>query len=298
MPHRPPSGGIRALAGARLSRLVSRFWRDERGAFAVTFTVLAIVLTAMAGSAVDFTSLQHARTRAQSALDAVSLALEPSIYTATAATLQSEAQALLVNRLADAATTWADCSANGGKAPCATVATPGVDTTNGQLTLTATVKVPMYFVSLVGIPTISANVVSGSTRKKLALEIAMVLDNSGSMSTSYGTGTRMSVLQASATCAVNILFYAVSTCTAATSSASRRTPTIKIGVVPFTMEVNVGTGNANASWLDRQGTTTDSITADEFRQQQRRLRREHLSTWPGRRVSTLFSQINATTARR
>ncbi len=50
-------------AGNR-SSLVRRFWRDERGAFAVIFALMAVVLVAMGGSAVDFTVLQQARTRA------------------------------------------------------------------------------------------------------------------------------------------------------------------------------------------------------------------------------------------
>lgn len=243
--------------------LLRRFWRDERGAFAVIFAVAAVALIAMGGSAVDYTVLQQARSRAQTALDAAALALEPTIYSASAATIQSQAQALLAAQLGDSVTTWSDCAGNGNTAPCAHVVTPTVDTTNGKLTLTANLKVPMYFVRLVGVTTIPATIVSAATRKKLALEVAMVLDNSGSMSTSYGSGTRMSVLKDSATCAVNILFYSVSTCSASTTGITPN-PNVKIGIVPFTMEVNIGPGNASASWIDRSGSAADSIDDDNF----------------------------------
>ena len=49
----------------KLFDLIRRFQHDERGAFAVIFAVMAISLIALSGAAVDFTTLQQARTRAQ-----------------------------------------------------------------------------------------------------------------------------------------------------------------------------------------------------------------------------------------
>ena len=45
----------------RLISLLDRFRRDEGGAFAMIFAMLAIVLIATAGAAVDFTELQQSR---------------------------------------------------------------------------------------------------------------------------------------------------------------------------------------------------------------------------------------------
>jgi hypothetical protein len=224
--------------------------------------MIAIALIAMSGAVVDFTSMQQSRTRAQVALDAAALALQPSIYTESTGTIQADAQALLVNRLADAVTTWSsDCSAN--VTPCATVATPVVDKINGQLTLDATIRVPMNFVSLVGVPTLTAQIVSVATRKKLSLEVAMVLDNSGSMSTTMtGGNSRMWNLQQSANCATNILFYEGVTACSDSTTGKTQNPDVKMAVVPFTSAVNVGTNNANASWIDRSG--TGNISDDNF----------------------------------
>jgi len=249
--------------------LLRRFQRDEGGAFALIFAVMAIVLIALGGAAVDFTSIEQARTRTQAALDAAALALQPSIYTATTSTLQSEAQALLTTQLADGATTWANCATNNNKAPCVTVGTPVVSTTNGQLSLTANLNVPMNFVTLVGVQQIAAQVVSVATRKKLALEVAMVLDNSGSMYYTMGynshinntSPTRMDTLQSSATCAANILFYGVTTCGASTTGLTANA-NVKMGLVPFTQFVNVGASNANSGWIDRTGAA--SITLNNF----------------------------------
>jgi len=255
--------------------LLDRFRRDERGAFAVVFAVIAIVLVAMSGAVVDFTSMQQSRTRAQVALDAAALALQPRIYDTAAGTIHDEAQNLLINRLADQATTWKDCA--GAPAPCVSVGTPTLDTVHGQLTLTATLKVPMNFVSLVGVPTLTAQLVSVATRKKLNLEVAMTLDNSGSMAYAMGYNkvvsglpTRMDVLKDAATCATNILFYGTASCSASTTGLSVN-PNVKMGLVPFTEAVNVGTANASATWIDRAGNGSwnstnggTNITDDNF----------------------------------
>jgi len=246
----------------RIVTTFHRFRKDEHGAFAVVFAVIAIALIAMGGAAVDFTSIQQARGRTQAALDAAALALQPTIFNTgvTAATIKPLAQKLVTDQLADGATTWVDCTTNGSKAPCATVITPVIDTVNGTLTLTANLRVQMNFVALVGVTSIPAQIVSVATRKKLALEVALVLDNSGSMGTSFGTGTRMTTLQSSAICASQILYYGVTTCndpstnkpwtTAALPSPST---SVKFALVPFNDEVNVGTANASATWLDRTG---------------------------------------------
>ena len=75
----------------RLLDLAKRFRKDENGAFMVLFAVLAIVLIAVSGSVVDFTYMQTARTRAQTALDSAALALQSTIGNTgvTPATLRS-----------------------------------------------------------------------------------------------------------------------------------------------------------------------------------------------------------------
>ena len=97
--------------------LVRRFRRDERGVFGIIFAILAIVLVAMSGAVVDFTSVQQARTKAQVALDSAALALQPTIFNTgvTAATIT----VMTAGRSADAepargpAHVWGDCNLTG-----------------------------------------------------------------------------------------------------------------------------------------------------------------------------------------
>ena len=63
-----------------LSKL-RKFGRDESGAFAILFGIMAVVLIAAGGSSVDFVAIQQARKTAQLSLDAATLALHPEIYT-------------------------------------------------------------------------------------------------------------------------------------------------------------------------------------------------------------------------
>ena len=232
--------------------LLRRFRDDERGAFAVIFGVMAIAIVAFAGAAVDYTHVETVRARAQVALDSAALGLQPTIFDTpapTSASLKASALALLNERLNDpSATTNVDVA----------IASPG----DGTLHLEGTVTVSTAFVQLVGIPSMTARLVSEATRKRLNLEVAMVLDNSGSM----GSYSRMTNLKKAALCAMNVLFNALDECTdakiTATNGLAPTEPNIWIGIVPFTGFVNVGAGNKNASWMDVTGLS--SIANDNF----------------------------------
>ncbi|WP_171015750.1 TadE/TadG family type IV pilus assembly protein [Devosia sp. FKR38] len=245
-----------------VSDLVSRFGRDERGVFAVMFAVMAIVLIALAGSVVDYVTLEQTRNRAQIALDAAALALQPEIFETnyTKEQLRAKAELLMQDRI--------------GTAFNVTSAVTGIDinVADGTLYLKATMTYPTIVVRLVGVPEMTATIESEATRKKLALEVAFVLDNSGSMSYTgagaNGTRQRIQFLKDAANCATNTLFYDKvvdnpsnpDTCIPA--SGAKLVPNVRAAVVPFTMYVNVGSGNANASWMDKTGSSI--IANDNF----------------------------------
>lgn len=238
--------------------LIRRFRSDERGAFLVIFGVMAIVLVATSGAVVDFTSVEQARTRAQVALDSAALGLQPRIYdnpTPTEETLRLQAENVLRERLAANDIAWSSCPQTGTAAlPCASVESAAIDTVDGSLRLVASMQVPMSFVSLVGIPSMKATLVSEATRKRLNIEVAMVLDNSGSMAQS----SRMTNLKTAANCATNILLNGDCDSTAAAASIDN----VKIGIVPFTEFINVGTANSTASWIDKTGAS--KVARDNF----------------------------------
>ncbi len=229
----------------RTLHLITRFGRDERGVFAVIFGVLAIVLVAMAGAVVDFVSLQQSRTTTQVALDAAALALQPEIFEDhDPQDIRQRAQALVRERL----------GASGRQDIIATVDGIDIDVDDGSLRLEAHVTAPTIFVALVGVNQLDARIVSEATRRKLALEVVMVLDNSGSMT----TGNRMTHLKTAAACATNILMMGNCNPTGAETPLED----VMIGIVPFTTLVNVGASLANESWVDRTGAAPK--TRDNF----------------------------------
>lgn len=85
-------------------------------------------------------------------------------------------------------------------------------------------------------------------RLKNTIEVALVLDNSGSMDYT-GTGStkkRIQLLKEAAT-------YFVDEMTEQAASIQQLEKPIQFSIVPFAGSVNVGTGNAGASWMDNTG---------------------------------------------
>lgn len=217
--------------------LISRFSKNESGAFAVMFGLMAIFLVSLTGAVVDYTSLEDKRNRAQIALDSAALALQPRIYTDTPDEIRAAAAALVRERLGDdSVSSW--------------VTGINIDLEEGTLELSGGLRVPMHFVRLIGVDTMEARLVAEVTRKKLALEVVMVLDNSGSMLEQ----NRMTHLKNAAACAARTLFYDEVNQSCQPVPGARQVEDVRIGIVPFTMYVNVGAHlKDTAYWLDWTG---------------------------------------------
>lgn len=225
----------------QLFQLIKRFKRDERGVFLAMFAVMSLALIATSGAVVDFVGVQNARNEAQFALDAAALALQPRIYDSDEETLRGLAEDLVLERISNSRITVA-------------VEEAEIILVDGTLFLEARIDVPLNFVSLVGMSEMTTRVVSQATRKKLFLEVAFVLDNSGSM----GWYSRMTNLKAAATCATNIIFYG----DCIPSVGATKAPNVEASIIPFTSMVNVGSGYDTASWMDTTGIS--SISNDNF----------------------------------
>ncbi|KKB08700.1 hypothetical protein VE26_01025 [Devosia chinhatensis] len=234
-------------------RLIGRFGRDESGVFAVVFGVMAIVLVALSGAVVDYVTLEQTRSRAQTALDAAALALQPEIFEPgyNEEAVRLKAEAIMIERIGD-------------QRVSARIEDVETVLEDGSLYFRARITMPTIFVSLVGVNSLAAQVEAEATRKKLELEVVMVLDNSGSMKDE----SRMTRLVEAARCATYILMYETvvpapgnsNTCIPETGAAL--VENVRIGIVPFTMFVNVGPDNANKAWMDRTGAS--SIHFDNF----------------------------------
>ncbi|HEY4201005.1 MAG TPA: TadE/TadG family type IV pilus assembly protein [Devosiaceae bacterium] len=207
----------------RFLPLLRRFGSDERGVFGIIFAIMAIVLVAMSGAVVDYVSVQQARTRAQVILDAAALALQPQLYNKpapTEAALKTSAQKLLDEQFGDA-----DVSA--------TVTDVSIDLNTSTIDIDASLTVPTNFVRLVGVHSLTAQLLSEATRGSVNLEVAVALDTTGSMGdpTTNPDGSKSSKI-ADLRSATNLLIDLV--------VQDVQTPTYtKMAFVPYSNSVNV-----------------------------------------------------------
>lgn len=196
----------------RLNRIVHRFARDEGGAFALMFGVMAIVLIALGGAVVDYVSLEQSRNRAQLALDAAALALQSEITRPgyDREHIRQRAEALVIERIGDT-----DVRAE--------IDEIEIDPARGSLFLSGRFITPTNFVRLVGVQELGARFSSEVVRGSLDIEVAVALDITGSMG-----GSRITALKAAASNLIN-----------AVVQDDQSLNYTKMALVPYAQSVNV-----------------------------------------------------------
>lgn len=195
-------------AFARATARLRGFRSDRRGALAVWVALSLIPLCLLVFGVFDLSRMSVERRRLQDSLDAATLIAARSTATDTA-TLTALGQAALVAELGKTAT-----SSN------------FVGSTNGkQVTGTASVTIDPIILGLIGRNKLTVGAQSVVVRAANNLEIALVLDITGSMA-----GTRITDLRTAATDLVDIVVQDV------------QTPYYsKVAIVPYSMGVNVDT---------------------------------------------------------
>ncbi|MHA6298489.1 TadE/TadG family type IV pilus assembly protein [Devosia sp. CAU 1758] len=194
--------------------LLRRFAKDESGVFAVLFGLMAIVLIALGGAVVDYVTLEQTRQRAQVALDAAVLALQPDIFTPgmTEESLRARAEAIVLERIGDINIIEAK------------VDRAEMDLEAGRLFLSGEFTLPTLFVSLVGVTQLQAGFSAEALRGAVDIEVALALDVTGSMS-----GQRIAALKDAVGDLVDVIVQDV------------QEPTyFKVALVPYAQAVNVG----------------------------------------------------------
>lgn len=185
----------------------SRYFRETLGATAVVFALIIPVVVGSAGMAIDVANAYMVKQRLSHAIDAAALAAAAMGGTDTTAK---------VTRFFNQNYPEEKIGATYGL----TV------TVSGQnMTVTAKADYDTTFGRFLGIDTITVTSSATVTREVLGLEVALVLDVTGSMSTNNNIGT----LRTAATNFLNKL------CPNTTCSSL-----VKIGIVPFATAVNVG----------------------------------------------------------
>ncbi|MBO9707111.1 MAG: pilus assembly protein [Caulobacter sp.] len=216
----------------RLVRLLRLARADQRGAIAVQFALLLIPIAIITFGLIDISRVSVQKRQMQDALDAATLMAARSSAT-TNDGLYGVGYAALQTELSGTGVTL-------GPSNVAFVL-GDQNTVVGSIT---DVKIMPIISNLwsTGDSLVSASsTVSRSVNK---LEVALVLDNTGSMGSKLGTTSQTKI--AALTTASQSL---VNTLSAAAARASE-TDAVKISVVPFSMTVNIGsTYQGQTSWL-------------------------------------------------
>jgi len=221
-----------STACERAAALARNFSADRAGAVILLFGLTVIPILGFIGGAIDYANAYSVRSKLQNALDAAALAAGRDLFTSGS---ESSAQQAGLNVL--------DINL-GNDFPAGLSVNFGFS--GAVVTASATIDVDTYILGVIGINEFPVGAVSTINISGGTFEVAMVLDNSGSMS-----GSKMSNLKDAAEDLVDILF--------ASQSSSDY---ITIGLAPFAATVNVGTQYATASWMDQTGAS--SIHSENF----------------------------------
>ncbi|MBL6853745.1 MAG: hypothetical protein ISS15_14460 [Alphaproteobacteria bacterium] len=217
------------------------FFGNRDANIAMMFGLSLIPITIAAGAGLDLTRAMIVRSNLTEALDAAALAAgsQPGL---TQAQMQSVAQAYFnANYKADPAYYGT---------PAAVTVALGTQ----SVTVSSAVPMPTTLMAVAGIHNVNvksaSTVVWGQTR----LWVGLVLDNTGSMCQSDtnpnanspcpnpASNTKIASLQAATHNLLNML-----------QGAALNPGDVQVAIVPFVKDVNVGTSNSGATWIDWTG---------------------------------------------
>lgn len=213
------------------------FLRCKRGNIAMIFGVALVPIMIGAGAGLDFARAMMVRQQMAEALDAAALAVGSTPGLDAAKAKELALQYFNANYTVDAA-----------QYGSVTIDTPIYDA-KGSITLTAKNNMPTLLMKIVNINDISLSTTSTVVWGQTKLWVALVLDNSGSMCEPVNTSgpCKNTTNTASKIWQLKDATKAMITKLQAVSA----TPgDVRVAIVPFNRDVDVGTGNAGASWID------------------------------------------------
>ena len=200
--------------------LFSRWRRCQSANVAMIFGLSLVPVILAAGSAIDVSRALVVRSRLSQALDAAGLAVGGTIGLNEAQTQQ------LAQNYFDA------------NYPIGELGIPGnlqVSQSGNIVSLNASATLNTMIMSIVGIHTMTVATSAEITRESKGLEVAMVLDNTGSM---YWNG-KIGALRNSATSLIHILF-----------GDNAYPDNLKVSLVPFVTSVNINADSFEMDWMD------------------------------------------------
>jgi Flp pilus assembly protein TadG len=217
--------------------LLKKFSKDLRGNTTIMFALAVVPLLLASGAAIDFLRANSTQTVLQGAADAAAVAGAASGKTSKAALM-----AIVQDYV------------NSNGAPQAVDAISSIesklDDESRTFSVTIKGKLNTSLMRIAGISSMDVGAYSQVGLGNDALEVALVLDNTGSMNDS----NRLPALKAAAKSLVAEVM----------KDASKHY--VRVGIVPFSEYVNIGKGNRNASWaaIPADSSTTTNSCWDTY----------------------------------
>ncbi len=215
-------------------RLFNVFRQCRRGNIAVTFALSLTPMIAVTGAAVDYGQALTLRSKLQYAADAAVLAAGKSM---------PESYKVAISRGQKVFRSHRD-NMKAARTISATI-TPG----KTEVTIVARAEMETSLLAMMGVKEIKVTVYSKVRLSSSKVEVALVLDNTGSM----GWGGKMMALKSASNLLIDTLNSG--------QNAARNT---RIGIVPFDIAVNVGSQNKTASWMAPVSTWTRPASLPRF----------------------------------
>ncbi|MEQ1953297.1 TadE/TadG family type IV pilus assembly protein [Mesorhizobium yinganensis] len=222
-----------------------KFWADRRGNYAMITVICMLPMVGGLALAIDYAELTRERAQALSALDAAGIAAA-RVY------LEGMEDADVEKYARD----FFEANANGldMSKVTLTLVLPKDNAGGGTLKLSAATTYDPYFLpaltSMLGSNAVTSVAFSETSevRLKNTLEVALVLDNSGSMSEKGGSSStmRMDLLKKAAK-------ELVTTLSAQADQMTQVVKPVQFSLVPFAASVNIGPDNADKTWMDQDG---------------------------------------------
>jgi Flp pilus assembly protein TadG len=197
-----------------------RFRENEGGNFATMFALALVPIFGMVGAAIDYAHVSEVRAKLADVLDAGVLAVgaDPNLTQEQAYTIVNDWLAAHLG--AEYTGYWKLDSVTLGE--------------DGTVVAMASGAVDTSVAKILGVTEMPIAVTSEAIRSLGKVEVVLALDNTGSMK-----GTKLTKLKEAAEALVTSL-----------ADATKDPEDLKIGLVPFSMTVNVGPQYQNASWID------------------------------------------------
>ncbi len=231
--------GCRPAPRAGLPAFMRRFSVEQSGATIIIFAIGFSVVALAAAIAIDYGRVEIEHARMQRAIDAAALAAAHRLGQPDQdESGQAAAQAFF--------------KANVPEGSKLAIEDMKLDPVAGSVTITAGGRHPTTFMAAFGVKDMGLGAGTKVVRGDGTVEVALVLDNSGSMA-----GTPIAELKAAASNLVDVVF-----------AGAAGNEKVKVGVVPFAGSVNVGANRRDEAWIDSEGVSP--VHHENFAEQRRR----------------------------